>query len=561
MPLACMELSILELFGQGGEYDERTDEVMETLTDEMVLDVINNKNVSGIFLTPYNFTSYLSNIEYDTQGEIIGAKATYIIWLGRMNMTEAKLNPAPGRGEPISMSMLQWEGDMLEVMLNKSDYPEGLESFPNVARSFGDIAGSTILGDITFFVAGYIMMFTYVQIMLGKFSCVEHRTYLSTVGILGVIMGIIVSYGICSAAGHFYGPMHSVMPFLMLGIGIDDMFVIIQCWDTLSEEEKKENLVKRFGFLMKQAGAAITVTSATDVIAFGVGAFTILPALQSFCIYAAVGIVATFVFQSSFFLAWMNLDQRRIESNRNGCCPCYVHPETNNQTQERKGILQRVFKKYAEYLIKIPVKISVLLVAFVITGFGVYGNVLLRQEFDPTWFLPQDTYIAQWFVNNKMYFPSSGERGTIYFSGTELPADIDKIEKLSQDLREQTDIIVKSEAWTRPYIDYLQKLNYTEEPNKLNKTAFRSSLSQFLFSPAGAVYRNGFNFKEELECGELASEVKLSEISYTHRYIFSNIMNYVSVMHYVSVMLFAQGTLKSFVGSRMQEISIIFFKK
>ena len=518
MPLACMELSILELFGHAGEYGEETDADMENLTDELVLEVINNKNVSGIFLTRHNFTNYLSNIEYNTRGEIIGAKATNIIWLGRMNMTEAKTNPAQGLGEPISMAMFQWEGDMLDIMLNKSDYPQGLESYPNVARSFGDIAGSTILGDISFFVAGYILMFTYVQVMLGKFSCVENRTYLSTVGILGVIMGIIVSYGICSAAGHFYGPMHSVMPFLMLGIGIDDMFVIMQCWDTLNQEEKKESLVKRFGFLMRQAGAAITVTSATDVIAFGVGAFTILPALQSFCIYASVGIVATFVFQSSFFLAWMNLDQRRIESKRNGCCPCYVHPEAD-PTQEKKSILQRGFKKYGEYLITTPVKISVILVALGITGVGVYGNFLLRQEFDPTWFLPQDTYIAQWFVNNKIYFPSSGERGTIYFSGTQLPADIDKIENLSQELRNQTDIIVKSEAWTRSYIDYIKKLGYTEEASQLNETAFRYSLSQFLFSPAGAVFRNGFNFKNPVECGEPAPQVMLSEITYTHRYL------------------------------------------
>jgi Niemann-Pick C1 protein len=114
-----------------------------------------------------------------------------------------------------------------------------------VARSFGDIAGQTILGDVSFFAIGYMLMFGYVTLTLGNFSCVEHRSWLSMVGILGVIMGIVVAYGICSAAGMFYGPMHSVMPFLMLGIGIDDMFVIVQCWDTLTEVQRKETLVKR----------------------------------------------------------------------------------------------------------------------------------------------------------------------------------------------------------------------------------------------------------------------------------------------------------------------------
>ena len=53
-------------------------------------------------------------------------------------------------------------------------------------------------------------------------------------GILGVMMGIVVSYGLCSVLGFFYSAAHAVMPFLLLGIGIDDMFVIVQCLNTLT---------------------------------------------------------------------------------------------------------------------------------------------------------------------------------------------------------------------------------------------------------------------------------------------------------------------------------------
>merc|ERR1719342_1197555 len=151
-------------------------------------------------------------------------------------MSAAKLSGGvAGRGEPepVDPRMLDFEESMIDVLLNTSVYPPGLTSAPNVARSFGDIAGSTILGDIGFFGAGYVMMFGYASFMLGRLNCLENRTILAMAGIVGVLMGIIVSYGVCSAAGLFYGPMHSVMPFLMLGIGIDDMFVIMQSWDTL----------------------------------------------------------------------------------------------------------------------------------------------------------------------------------------------------------------------------------------------------------------------------------------------------------------------------------------
>ena len=62
----------------------------------------------------------------------------------------------------------------------------------------------------------------------------QQKVYLSMGGILGVMMGILVSYGLCSVLGFFYSAAHAVMPFLLLGIGIDDMFVIVQCLNTLT---------------------------------------------------------------------------------------------------------------------------------------------------------------------------------------------------------------------------------------------------------------------------------------------------------------------------------------
>jgi hypothetical protein len=73
----------------------------------------------------------------------------------------------------ILQKTLIFEGEMIAAMLNVSGYPDGLESFPNVQRSFGDVAGSTILGDISYMTIGFMIVYAYVMLMLGKFSCVE----------------------------------------------------------------------------------------------------------------------------------------------------------------------------------------------------------------------------------------------------------------------------------------------------------------------------------------------------------------------------------------------------
>ena len=55
-----------------------------------------------------------------------------------------------------------------------------------------------------------------------------------------------------------------------------------QCFNNLSEEERARPLPERFGLTMRHAGVAITITSVTDLLAFGVGATSTLPALRSF---------------------------------------------------------------------------------------------------------------------------------------------------------------------------------------------------------------------------------------------------------------------------------------
>ena len=66
-------------------------------------------------------------------------------------------------------------------------------------------------------------------------------------------------------------------------------------------------LEERFGQTMRHAGVAVSITTFTDVIAFFIGSNTVLPGLQSFCIYAAVAIFAIYVLQITHFVAWFSL--------------------------------------------------------------------------------------------------------------------------------------------------------------------------------------------------------------------------------------------------------------
>ena len=65
-------------------------------------------------------------------------------------------------------------------------------------------------------------------------SC-QHVNSPLIVPYFSVVMGMILGYGLCSLFGLFYSAAHTVIPFLLLGIGIDNIFVITQTFNTLGK--------------------------------------------------------------------------------------------------------------------------------------------------------------------------------------------------------------------------------------------------------------------------------------------------------------------------------------
>uniref|UniRef100_A0A0K2U8Y5 SSD domain-containing protein n=1 Tax=Lepeophtheirus salmonis TaxID=72036 RepID=A0A0K2U8Y5_LEPSM len=507
MEETCFESSVLELWGDNGEY-ESTEKRLESLSLIDILDTINNKNRSGIFLIKKNFTHMLGGITRDPiTKEIVGAKATRMFWFLKMNIAEARKSPVEGQGVIVDKKTMEFEKEMLDILLNDTGLPEGLKISPHVSRSFFDIAGPTILGDVKILGIGYSIVFFYVLLMLGKFDWVGVRVYLAIAGIISVVFGIVFSIGICSAMGFFWSPMHSILPFLLLGIGIDDMFIIIQCWNTLNPYEKASSSVDKFGYTMRHAGVAITVTSLTDIVAFGIGGTSELPALRSFCIFSAVGIAAIYYFQVTFFVAWMVFDEKRISSGRNGCCPCIEVKKVKKNTEEimedmeveSLSIMSKIFRFYASHLKFKPVKFLIILITMGFTSLGAYGNYLIEQKFDPIWFIPPHTYLSDWFeANTKWFSDKGGFFVNVYVYEVDLSVDLMELERIIRAIESQSDIIDSVNSWTTNYIKYV-------DTHGLAEGTLYERITQFLHSPMGLQYKRNFltvNGTADFDCGK-----------------------------------------------------------
>ena len=101
------------------------------------------------------------------------------------------------------------------------------------ARSFPDEYQGSLGADSQMLTMGFVIVFIYVFLMLGKFNSVEQRAYLALTGIAAIGLGIVSCHGLAGVLNIDNGPLNLILPFLLLGIGIDDMFVIVQSFSNI----------------------------------------------------------------------------------------------------------------------------------------------------------------------------------------------------------------------------------------------------------------------------------------------------------------------------------------
>ncbi|PNF38055.1 hypothetical protein B7P43_G02357 [Cryptotermes secundus] len=422
----------------------------------------------------------LSGIKWDSQGNIIGAKATILSWILK------KTN----RWSP------EWELEFIQnVLFSNRSLPPGVKIYAVSTRSYLDFLHQVLENNQTVLFAGFTLIIVYVVVMLGRFNVVEQRVYLSLLGVSVVGQSILASYGLCFYMGFFWGPVHPILPFLLLGVGVDNSFVIMQCLENVSKEDKCTSVPERLGRTLRQAGVSITVTSLTDIVAFAIGTSTIMPFLRSFCMFAASGIIFLYVFEILFFVSCLAIDERRLRSRRDGCI-CIVHRNWKPNECSQRNIQKMVFNKYVgPTMMKTPVKVCVLIGTLLLFSVNVWLVLKVEQKFDPMWYLNSESYPMKY--NNKLteHFPEYGKRAGIYL-GSEINyfTDKDKLYELYNRL-ERNPYINKGtlDFWYIKFQDWLnEKVAADSLPS--DEDELKSYISEFLL-----MSQNGQNYIKDIK--------------------------------------------------------------
>ncbi|XP_033736833.1 protein patched homolog 1-like [Pecten maximus] len=497
----CLVNSILELWSFN-------DASITGASRTDIVNTINTATVSPMYGRPYDFTTALGGITYSsgtTVGSAMAAKMVFFLKGDSANKAES----------------MDWETKIVNLVLNAKDSSIS-EYYILATRSFSDVAGDAISGDVSLLSAGYMIVIVYVVIILGRFNCLDFGLGISVCGILVIGLSLGFSYGLASAAGWNYTPLHSVLPFLLLGIGVDDLFVIMGAYKSLPDGYSERPVHERMAMTLKHAGVSITVTSLTDMCAFGIGATTVLPALRSFCVFCCLGILALFLLAATFFVGCIALTAKRRDDDRNSCICCYRHNAyyQPNECSKTELFVTAVKKFYAPNLMRLPVKIVVMVVTAIFLGFGIWGFVVLKQEYNPIWFIPSDSYPYKYDSASNLYF-NTGAQAAVYCKSIDYYSKQTQFDSLYNQMTGSKFISSGStDSWFKSFTDWLSSTSTASVTSRLDSNKYPSSSANFydLLYEFVTTEATGLRHRSELVFTNTSGVlgVSASYIKYTH---------------------------------------------
>ncbi|XP_039199808.1 protein patched homolog 1 isoform X3 [Crotalus tigris] len=189
----------------------------------------------------------------------------------------------------------------------------------DILKSFSDVSVIRVA-------SGYLLMLAYACLTMLRWDCAKSQGAVGLAGVLLVALSVAAGLGLCSLIGiSFNAATTQVLPFLALGVGVDDVFLLAHAFSETGQN-KRIPFEDRTGECLKRTGASVALTSISNVTAFFMAALIPIPALRAFSLQAAVVVVFNFAMVLLIFPAILSMDLYRREDRRLDIFCCFTSP-------------------------------------------------------------------------------------------------------------------------------------------------------------------------------------------------------------------------------------------
>ncbi|XP_036206421.1 protein patched homolog 2 isoform X15 [Myotis myotis] len=194
----------------------------------------------------------------------------------------------------------------------------------DILQAFSEVSAARVAG-------GYLLMLAYACVTMLRWDCAQSQGAVGLAGVLLVALAVASGLGLCALLGiAFNAATTQVLPFLALGIGVDDIFLLAHAFaeappgtplqvDVWIDEE-------RMGECLLRTGPSVALTSINNMAAFFMAALVPIPALRAFSLQAAIVVGCNFAAVMLVFPAVLSLDLHRRHCQRLDVLCCFSSP-------------------------------------------------------------------------------------------------------------------------------------------------------------------------------------------------------------------------------------------
>uniref|UniRef100_A0A1I7VPP3 SSD domain-containing protein n=2 Tax=Loa loa TaxID=7209 RepID=A0A1I7VPP3_LOALO len=250
-----------------------------------------------------------------------------------------------------------------------------------------------------FFAAGFgfMMFFVTVTVLASAFfyNAMDWGKVLVAFGsILCPILSITSSYGIISLFGVRTNSLMLVMPFLIMGIGVDDAFLMIHPWQRLALHTSSVSV--RLGLVFEEVGPSITITSLTNFISFSIGALTPTPEIRLFCVSTAIAMGLDYLYELILFgpvLALASHCEKRNKKYTMSSCP--QKPLLYGWRLQIDIFMKWILRMYCHILENRCFTVFLSIAVVIYWYFAIIGALNIKTRLDTVKILPRDSPIQR----------------------------------------------------------------------------------------------------------------------------------------------------------------------
>jgi len=417
-----------------------------------------------------------------------------------------------------------WEYAFEDIVREFNKNSKHITLYYQIENSLEDELNNNLSKDFPWVILSYVLMILYAIFGLGQLDIVHSKTVIGTMGIVTVILSLVAGLGLSCAFGIPFTPLTlQVMPELILGIGIDNMFVMVTefgiFYRKLLEKYQKKEISQKptaatvMREAMREVGPSVVLTSVTDIFAFIFGAVSSMPAVRGFCFQASLCLLAILILQLTFFASLVALDGVREMNNRVDCLPLVKMKRDGTESSKKcrtalENPGQKFIEKYwADFLFDRRVKAVVIVVFVAFLGaVGAYGTSQLQMGLGPSEVVPENSFLVDFY---DQFFKYYGDLGPPVYV---MMKDLDYTDYTVQDNMLALQESVSTDYWTlSPLLFWYSDFNFwivsvsghyselTQPDQRIPADKFYPWLNEFLYNDTdiGPYYRGDIVFNKE----------------------------------------------------------------